>query len=68
MTLYVIAGLVVVLIGGGIFLLTFGKKSGSATTSAKVAEKTAKVQQAQAQAAAEAKAEDVVDRLRRGGF
>ena len=60
---------ILALIGGGIFLLTFGKRSGTAKAAADVAEKTVKVQQAQAQAQADAPQgkTSVIDRLRKGG-
>lgn len=55
---------------GGFLLWLFleGKSAGKAGIAADVAEETADVLRKQDKAATEAASEDVVDRLRRGGF
>jgi LPXTG-motif cell wall-anchored protein len=58
-------GLILLLIGGA-FL--YGRRSGKDAVSRDVAEETADTLARQDKAATEAASEDVVDRLRKGGF
>lgn len=65
---YALIGLVVV---GLAFLVWFGTRmraAGKDATAADVAEETADILRKQDKAGAEARAEDVVERLRKGGF
>jgi LPXTG-motif cell wall-anchored protein len=58
-------GLILLLIGGA-FL--YGRRSGKDAIAADVAEETADILRKQDKAATAAASEDVVDRLRKGGF
>lgn len=68
MSLYVWGAIILVLVGGIIWLYTAGRSAGKAAVAADVAEEANKVMRAQDKAGAEAVSEDTVDRLRRGGF
>jgi hypothetical protein len=65
---YVWTGLIVLIVGGIGAAFLYGRRSGRDGIAADVAETTAAVQAKQDKAGAEAGNEDVVDRLRRGGF
>jgi hypothetical protein len=67
-TLIIWAAIIAALVGGIIWLYTAGRSAGKAGIAADVASKTADTLARQDKAGAEAAAEDVVDKLRRGGF
>jgi hypothetical protein len=67
-SLIIWAAIIAALVGGIIWLYTAGRSAGKASIAADVAENTADVQAKQDKAGTEAGNEDVVDRLRRGGF
>jgi hypothetical protein len=67
-TLIIWAAIIAALVGGIIWLYTAGRSAGKAGIAADVASKTADNLRKQDQAGAEAAAEDVVERLRKGGF
>lgn len=68
MALYVWAGIILAVGGFLLWLYMAGKSAGSDSIAADVAEKSASTLAKQDKAGAEASAEDVVDRLRKGGF
>lgn len=67
-TLYAILGFLVLVGIFWIWLANRERKAGETTISAKVAVETTDILRKQDKAAAEAEAENVVDRLRKGGF
>jgi ribulose-5-phosphate 4-epimerase/fuculose-1-phosphate aldolase len=68
MALYVWAAVILALVGGIIWLYVAGRSAGKAAIAADVAEETADILRKQDKAATEAASEDVVSRLRKGGF
>jgi hypothetical protein len=68
MGLYVWGAVILALVGGIVWLYTAGRSAGKASIAADIAEDTAETLHAQDKAGAEASAEDVVERLRNGGF
>jgi hypothetical protein len=67
-TLIIWAAIILALVGGIIWLYTAGRSAGKAGIAADVAEETADILRKQDKAATEAASEDVVSRLRKGGF
>jgi hypothetical protein len=68
MGLYITAGIILVVGGLILWLYRAGKSAGTDSVARDVAENTVDTQQRMDEAGAEARSEDVVDRLRRGGF
>jgi hypothetical protein len=68
MTIYIWAAIALGIIGFVVWLYTAGRSAGKAGIAADVAEETADTLARQDKAGAEAAAEDVVSRLRKGGF